>query len=121
MVVRIGTAEIYREVEQIEEVVESVAVEQEVMDPRSDAPAESRVVLFVRLRPGLTLDEELRDRILRRKAELDAVILEGGGDFGFSHGQKGNKGKGNKGTEGTKAGSAFGMSLSSPISFSSLP
>lgn len=54
--VRIGTAEIYRQVEQLDEVVESLAIGQ-----RWDNDV--RIVLFVRLRPGLTLDETLRDRI----------------------------------------------------------
>lgn len=58
--VRIGTAEIYRQVEQVDEVLESVAVGQQV---RSAAGADERVVLFVVLRSGLTLDDELRDRI----------------------------------------------------------
>jgi acetoacetyl-CoA synthetase len=54
--VRIGTAEIYRQVEQLDEVVESLAIGQ-----RWDNDV--RIVLFVRLRPGLTLDEPLTDRI----------------------------------------------------------
>ena len=58
--VRIGTAEIYRQVEQLPEVVESVAVGQEV--PGDDV----RVVLFVRLREGLVLDDALRERIRRQ-------------------------------------------------------
>jgi acetoacetyl-CoA synthetase len=58
--VRIGTAEIYRQVEQLPEVVESVAVGQEV--PGGDV----RVVLFVRLREGVVLDDELRERIRRQ-------------------------------------------------------
>jgi acetoacetyl-CoA synthetase len=61
--VRIGTAEIYRQVEQLPEVVESIAVGQEV--PGDDV----RVILFVRLREGLTLDDPLRDRIRRRIRE----------------------------------------------------
>ncbi|HET7457892.1 MAG TPA: acetoacetate--CoA ligase [Gemmatimonadaceae bacterium] len=61
--VRIGTAEIYRQVEQIPEVVESLAVEQTV------AEGDSRVVLFVRLRDGGTIDETLRDAIRRRIRE----------------------------------------------------
>jgi acetoacetyl-CoA synthetase len=56
--VRIGTAELYRELEKIDEVLESVAVAQEY---RGDV----RIVLFVRLRDGLALDEPLRDRICR--------------------------------------------------------
>jgi acetoacetyl-CoA synthetase len=57
--VRIGTAEIYRQVEQLEEVVESLVIGQ---DWRSDV----RVVLFVKLREGLELDEALVNRIKRR-------------------------------------------------------
>jgi len=54
--VRIGTAEIYRQVERLPEVVESLVVGQEWED-------DVRIVLFVRLCEGLTLDEGLRDRI----------------------------------------------------------
>jgi acetoacetyl-CoA synthetase len=57
--VRIGTAEIYRQVEQLPEVVESLVVGQ---DWRGDV----RIVLFVRLRDGVTLDDGLIDRIRRR-------------------------------------------------------
>jgi len=56
--VRIGTAEIYRQVEQLPEVLESIAVGQ-------DWDNDVRVVLFVRLREGVTLDDALRDRIKR--------------------------------------------------------
>jgi acetoacetyl-CoA synthetase len=56
--VRIGTAEIYRQVERLPEVLESLVVAQEW---REDV----RVVLFVRLREGLLLDEALRERIRR--------------------------------------------------------
>ncbi len=58
--VRIGTAEIYRQVEQLPEIVESVAIGQEIAD---DATGDVRIVLFVRLRDGLDLDDGLRDRI----------------------------------------------------------
>jgi acetoacetyl-CoA synthetase len=54
--VRIGTAEIYRQVEKLEEVLESVAIGQ-------DWDNDVRVVLFVRLRPGVALDETLERRI----------------------------------------------------------
>ena len=54
--VRIGTAEIYRQVEQLDEILESLAVGQ---DWNNDV----RVVLFVRLRPGVELDEGLERRI----------------------------------------------------------
>jgi acetoacetyl-CoA synthetase len=56
--VRIGTAEIYRQVEQLDEVLESVVVGQ-------DVGPDVRVVLFVRLREGLVLDDALRERIRR--------------------------------------------------------
>jgi acetoacetyl-CoA synthetase len=51
--VRIGTSEIYRQVEKLDEVVESIAIGQEWDD-------DVRVVLFVVLRDGLSLDEDLR-------------------------------------------------------------
>ncbi|WP_136246597.1 acetoacetate--CoA ligase [Halomonas borealis] len=54
--VRIGTAEIYRQVEKIEEVLESLCVGQQWQD-------DTRVVLFVRLREGVTLDDTLCRRI----------------------------------------------------------
>ncbi len=50
--VRIGTAEIYRQVEQLNEVVEGIVIGQEW-------EGDTRVVLFVVLRPGLHLDEDL--------------------------------------------------------------
>jgi acetoacetyl-CoA synthetase len=61
--VRIGTAEIYRQVEKIDEVEESVAIGQ-LWPP--DRPADTRVVLFVRLRPGYTLDSPLEESIRQR-------------------------------------------------------
>jgi acetoacetyl-CoA synthetase len=54
--VRIGTAEIYRQVEQLPEVVEALVIGQ-------DWDHDVRVVLFVRLREGLELDEALAKRI----------------------------------------------------------
>jgi acetoacetyl-CoA synthetase len=60
--VRIGTAEIYRQVEQLPEVVESLVVGQEWQ-------GDVRIVLFVRLRDGLSLDEALAERIRRRIRE----------------------------------------------------
>jgi acetoacetyl-CoA synthetase len=50
--VRIGTAEIYRQVEQLDEVVEGLVIGQQWDN-------DVRVVLFVRLRDGLELDEQL--------------------------------------------------------------
>ncbi|MDQ1249565.1 MAG: acetoacetyl-CoA synthetase, partial [Actinomycetota bacterium] len=72
--VRIGTAEIYRQVESFDEVVEALAVGQEYDD-------DTRIVLFVRLAEGATLDDDLRGRIrsrLRSHASprhVPAVIL----------------------------------------------
>jgi len=57
--VRIGTAEIYRQVEQVPEVLESVAVGQHWQD-------DERVILFVRLREGVALDDPLRERIVKQ-------------------------------------------------------
>ena len=54
--VRIGTAEIYRQVEKLEEIQDSVVVGQEWQD-------DVRVVLFVVLSAGATLDDPLRERI----------------------------------------------------------
>jgi acetoacetyl-CoA synthetase len=57
--VRIGTAEIYRQVEALDGIVESLVTGQHW---RGD----ERIVLFVKLRDGLTLDETLRDRIRKQ-------------------------------------------------------
>ncbi len=54
--VRIGTAEIYRQVEQLDDVVESLVIGQ-------DWDNDVRVVLFVRLRDGLALDDALAKKI----------------------------------------------------------
>jgi len=59
--VRIGTAEIYRQVEQLPEILESVAIGQEIA---GDSARDVQIVLFVRLQDGLTLDSALRDRIV---------------------------------------------------------
>ena len=61
--VRIGTAEIYRQVEQLEEVVESIVIGQ---DWPPGETGDVRVVLFVRLRDGVALDQPLIDRIKRQ-------------------------------------------------------
>ena len=60
--VRIGTAEIYRQVERLDEVVESLVIGQ---DWPPERPADVRVVLFVRLRDGIRLDEALTEKIKR--------------------------------------------------------
>jgi acetoacetyl-CoA synthetase len=54
--VRIGTAEIYRQVESLDEVLESLCIGQEW-------DGDERVVLFVKLREGIALDEALQDLI----------------------------------------------------------
>jgi acetoacetyl-CoA synthetase len=54
--VRIGTAEIYRQVERLDEVIESIVIGQ-------DWQGDVRVVLFVHLRDGLALDAALVKKI----------------------------------------------------------
>jgi acetoacetyl-CoA synthetase len=54
--VRIGTAEIYRQVESIDTVLESLAIGQEWQD-------DTRIILFVVLKDDQLLDEELTERI----------------------------------------------------------
>jgi acetoacetyl-CoA synthetase len=57
--VRIGTAEIYRQVEQLPEVIESLAVGQQW-------DHDERIVLFVRLADGCVLDDALRQRVVNQ-------------------------------------------------------
>jgi acetoacetyl-CoA synthetase len=57
--VRIGTAEIYAQVEQIPEVLEAIAIGQ-------DFDNDVRVVLFVRCKDGVTLDDGLRETIKKK-------------------------------------------------------
>ena len=57
--VRIGTAEIYNQVEQMPEVLEAICIGQDWDD-------DVRVVLFVRLAEGVTLDPSLEKEICRR-------------------------------------------------------
>ncbi len=57
--VRIGTAEIYAQVEQIPEVLEAICIGQ-------DWDNDVRVVLFVRLKEGVKLDDALRDKIKQK-------------------------------------------------------
>lgn len=56
--VRIGTAEIYRQVEKVDQVTDSVVIGQEYED-------DVRVVLFVVLKPENLLDDALREHIKR--------------------------------------------------------
>jgi acetoacetyl-CoA synthetase len=58
--VRIGTAEIYRQVEKLNEVVESIVIGQ---DWPPGNRGDVRVILFVKLRDNITLDESLVKRI----------------------------------------------------------
>jgi acetoacetyl-CoA synthetase len=57
--VRIGTAEIYRQVELLPEIQEAIVIGQ-------DWDGDVRVVLFVVMKPGLTLDDALRERIKKQ-------------------------------------------------------
>lgn len=73
--VRIGTAEIYAELEKLEEIADSLAVGQNWRD-------DQRVILFVKLSPGFELTDALKDKIrktLRENASprhVPALILE---------------------------------------------
>jgi len=58
--VRIGTAEIYRQVEQLPEIVESLVIGQ---DWPPNESGDVRVVLFVKLQDGTTLDSTLTEKI----------------------------------------------------------
>ncbi|MGQ0640922.1 MAG: acetoacetate--CoA ligase [Gemmatimonadaceae bacterium] len=64
--VRIGTAEIYRQVEQLPEILESLVIGQEF---GRGGEQDVRVILFVRLRDGIVLDDALRERIKRQIRE----------------------------------------------------
>lgn len=57
--VRIGTAEIYNQVEQLPEITEAICIGQ-------DFEGDVRIVLFVRLAEGVTLDDDLRKSINQR-------------------------------------------------------
>jgi acetoacetyl-CoA synthetase len=73
--VRIGTAEIYRQVEQIDEVLESIVIGQ-------DWDNDVRVVLFVRLRNGIALspalERKIKDQVRRNTTprHVPAKILQ---------------------------------------------
>lgn len=76
--VRIGTAEIYRQVEKIDAVIESIAVGQTLKEDKSDI----RVILFVILRDGMkltdTLQEEIKSTIRHNTTprHVPAVIIQ---------------------------------------------
>ena len=57
--VRIGTAEIYRQVEQLAEINESIAIGQNWND-------DTRVILFLKLQPGFQLDLEIKNKIIQK-------------------------------------------------------
>ena len=61
--VRIGTAEIYRQVEQLPEILEALVIGQDWPPGKND---DVRVVLFVKLQDGLTLDAALIEGIKQR-------------------------------------------------------
>jgi len=61
--VRIGTAEIYRQVEQLPEVLESLVIGQDWPPGKND---DVRVVLFVKLQEGQALDAGLIERIKKQ-------------------------------------------------------
>ncbi|MEM4004592.1 MAG: hypothetical protein QXM43_03030 [Desulfurococcaceae archaeon] len=73
--VRIGTAEIYNIVEKLPEIADSLAVGQYWK-------GDQRIILFVKLKQGYTLTEELKDkikRVLREEASprhVPAIIME---------------------------------------------
>jgi acetoacetyl-CoA synthetase len=73
--VRIGTAEIYNIVEKLPEVADSLAVGQ-------DWKGDQRIILFVKVAPGYSLTEELKNKIRRSLREnasprhVPALIME---------------------------------------------
>ncbi len=73
--VRIGTSEIYAQIEQLPEIADSLAVGQNWQD-------DQRIVLFVKLAPGAALTEALKDKIRKKLREnasprhVPAVIME---------------------------------------------
>ncbi len=60
--VRIGTAELYREIENFDEVIEAIAIGQEWDN-------DTRIVLFIRLADGVFLTPQLEDEMRRRLRE----------------------------------------------------
>ena len=73
--VRIGTAEIYTQLEKLPEIADSLAIGQNWQD-------DQRVVLFVKLAPGYSLTEDLKARISRTLREnasprhVPSIIIE---------------------------------------------
>lgn len=60
--IRIGTAEIYRQVEQFDEILESIVIDQRWEN-------DSRIILFVRMRDSVTLNSELIQAIKKKLRE----------------------------------------------------
>ena len=77
--VRIGTAEIYRQVEAFEEIIEALVIGQNIFE---DGAQDVRVVLFVRMAEGYQLNDDLKIAVsnaIRKGAtprHVPAVILE---------------------------------------------
>jgi len=73
--VRIGTAEIYNQVEKLAEIADSLAIGQ-------NWQGDQRIILFVKMAPGNALTEELKNKIrktLREKASprhIPALVME---------------------------------------------
>jgi acetoacetyl-CoA synthetase len=73
--VRIGTAEIYNVVERLDEIADSLAIGQ-------SWEGEQRIILFVKLAQGVSLTEELKNKMrsaLRKNASprhVPAIIME---------------------------------------------
>jgi len=73
--VRIGTAEIYNVVEKLEEIADSVAIGQ-------NWKGDQRIILFVKLAPGYSLTEDLKNKIIKTLREnasprhVPALIIE---------------------------------------------
>ena len=67
--VRMGTSEIYRAAGAVEEVLDALVVDVPRGGPGAEAGAELSMILFVVLDEGVTLDQDLRARILARIRE----------------------------------------------------
>ena len=60
--VRIGTAEIYRQVEAFEEIAEALVIGQKIIE---DGAQDVRVVLFVRMADGFALNDDLKSVVAK--------------------------------------------------------
>ena len=61
--IRIGTAEIYRPVESFNEIIEALVIGQNIND-------DVRIILFVRLKDGILLDDELKNRLKTQRNSI---------------------------------------------------